>query len=774
MYDIFYISSTNKDSDAWLKFKLKYPTSHKIHTDEFNKISKMSFTKMFWAVWEDVDVVEDFDLKKYTVPAWDQPYTHVFSNGFYGHRRAGVCLFPKNVTVSNRELNYRFFVSKKEVDIVASTPRVYDQFVISTYEDYVLALEKSTTEMFWCIWPDVEILDNSVLEWYFDPLDGATDYDRHATHIFKNSSNGVESFVSGIILSSKFKPLSKREIEHRFPIEKKEQDIVVSIHRYPRYLLTTYDDYIKILESSNHQMFWGVWPDTEIIDNTVFDLYFNPRDGKYDYERSENHIFKNYCNDTSSYLSGVILFSKDKVISKKEFSRRYLIDKKEHDVPVSRYRYPRYLLTTYDDYIKILESSNHQMFWGVWPDTEIIDNTVFDLYFNPRDGKYDYERSENHIFKNYCNDTSSYLSGVILFSKDKVISKKEFSRRYLIDKKEHDVPVSRYRYPRYTLSTYEDYLDIFEKETSAMFWCIWSEIEITDNTVFDLYFDPNDGKYDFDRGINHVFKNQFRDDTNYNGLMLMSKAQPVSKKEIDFRFLISKKQHESVVSKNKLYDIVFISYNEPTADNNYQALESKFPNVKRVHGVKGIHQAHIRAAEIATTEMFWVVDGDAVIVPEFDFTHVVSRYERDIVHVWRSQNPLNHLTYGYGGVKLLPRDLTLSMDVSSTDMTTSISPRFKAMPSISNITAFNTDAFSTWRSAFRECVKLSSKIIDRQDNEETIERLDIWCTIAEGDYAQDAINGAIAGRKYGETNRGNTEMLSKINDFDWLKKQYGI
>jgi phosphoribosylpyrophosphate synthetase len=36
---------------------------------------------------------------------------------------------------------------------------------------------------------------------------------------------------------------------------------------------------------------------------------------------------------------------------------------------------------------------------------------------------------------------------------------------------------------------------------------------------------------------------------------------------------------------------------------------------------------------------------------------------------------------------------------------------------VSNITAFNTDPYSTWKSAFRECVKLSSKIIDRQDFE---------------------------------------------------------
>ena len=30
---------------------------------------------------------------------------------------------------------------------------------------------------------------------------------------------------------------------------------------------------------------------------------------------------------------------------------------------------------------------------------------------------------------------------------------------------------------------------------------------------------------------------------------------------------------------------------------------------------------------------------------------------------------------------------------------------------VSNITAFNTDPFNTWRSAFRECTKLASAII---------------------------------------------------------------
>ena len=139
--------------------------------------------------------------------------------------------------------------------------------------------------------------------------------------------------------------------------------------------------------------------------------------------------------------------------------------------------------------------------------------------------------------------------------------------------------------------------------------------------------------------------------------------------------------------------------------------------------------------------------------------------------MWRSQNPINDLEYGYGGVKLFPRLDTINMDISKPDMTTSISRHFKAMPIISNITAFNTDPFNTWKSAFRECCKLSSKIIDRQKSEETLHRLDVWCTLGiDRPFGPDAIAGAIAGKEYGEFNKNDLEALKKINDFDWLKK----
>jgi hypothetical protein len=219
-----------------------------------------------------------------------------------------------------------------------------------------------------------------------------------------------------------------------------------------------------------------------------------------------------------------------------------------------------------------------------------------------------------------------------------------------------------------------------------------------------------------------------------------------------------------------MYDIVFISYQEPSADANYASLKVRFPMAKRVHGVKGIHQAHIAAAKKCFTKMFWIVDADAIILDDFNFGYKVDEYNLETVHVWRSQNPINDLVYGYGGIKLFPRKLTVNMDISKPDMTTSISSKFKAIPEVANITAFNTDPFNTWKSAFRECTKLSSKIIDRQKNEETETRLDIWCTKgSERRYGDFAIAGANAGREFGLSNMAD---ISLINNFEWLEEKF--
>ncbi len=329
------------------------------------------------------------------------------------------------------------------------------------------------------------------------------------------------------------------------------------------------------------------------------------------------------------------------------------------------------------------------------------------------------------------------------------------------------------RYPRsQKIDNVTSFDQIKSKAFTKFFWVVWQDLLVEESFDFS-YKVP-----DWDKDYIHVYKNG----DYYDGISLYPKTAMFSQKEFSNRFFVNgKKEIDQVASIPRPFDVFFISYNESNADENYNALLKKFPDAKRIHGVKGIHQAHMQAAKESTSEMFWVVDGDAQLLNDFKFTMPQIPYynlqERnnfnETVHVWKSQNPINGLTYGYGGVKLLPKKLTLDMDLSKPDMTTSISNKFKVMPTISNVTQFNTDPFTTWRSAFRECVKLSSNVIDRYYDEETDHRLKIWCTEGiENKYGEYAIDGAIEGKKYGESNIGNLQALSKINDFDWLKEKF--
>jgi len=546
LYDIFYVSKQNILESDWLNFRSRFPSSQKIeNVKTFSDIKKKTFTKFFWIVWDDLVVADDFNFE-YRISKWDEEYIHVWLNG---KTFDGINLFPKNANISQKEFDYRFFMNKKEIDVVASNPKKFEIYNVKTYDDYLNAKERSLSAMFWAVYDDVVVSKDFLFDYYVPVYDA---FHRNITHVFKNGE-----FFDGISLFSKNKEISKKEFDHRFFIDKTEVEIIASTPK----------------------------------------------------------------------------------------------------------QYDKFIIETYDDYLKAKETSTTDLFWIIPKEVEVLDSFNFDLYFS------------------------------------------------------HHNPV--------------------------------------------------------EQKLNHVFKHMFRGEETYNGISLVPKSITLSKKEVDFRFLVEKKKYDIVATKLKPYDIVFISYNEKTADENYANLTKRFPRAKRVHGVKGIHNAHIEAAKQTDTDMFWVVDGDAVIVDDFNFDHEVSVYEKDIVHVWRSKNLINDLVYGYGGVKLLPRNLTINMDLSKPDMTTSISSKFKAVKLVSNITAFNTDPYSTWKSAFRECVKLSSKVIDRQVNDETEQRLNAWCVLNESvPYGFYAYIGALAGRQYGQENAGNIPALSLINDFDWLFNQF--
>ena len=319
------------------------------------------------------------------------------------------------------------------------------------------------------------------------------------------------------------------------------------------------------------------------------------------------------------------------------------------------------------------------------------------------------------------------------------------------------------------------YTEIKKRVNTEYYWVIDNEINVQD---FDWNFKPTE----WDNELPHIWstgvRNEYGNDIsvklihkNYDtdiiagGICILS-GEYIHQDTLDtFKYEIVAKQH----------DIVYLSYDEEFADANYQIILKRFPFAKRVHGVTGIFNAHQKAAFVAESDMFYVIDADAIITDDFNFDYYAPIWDREVVHVWKSKNPVNDLVYGYGGVKLFPTDLLRNASDWNIDFTTSISDNFKLMPEISNITNFNTDPFNTWKSAFRECTKLSSKIIKGQVNSETNDRLHTWMRAGQGKpYGEYAIAGAIAGSDYGEENKENIIELNKINDYTWLKERFDI
>jgi hypothetical protein len=94
---------------------------------------------------------------------------------------------------------------------------------------------------------------------------------------------------------------------------------------------------------------------------------------------------------------------------------------------------------------------------------------------------------------------------------------------------------------------------------------------------------------------------------------------------------------------------------------------------------------------------------------------------------------------------------------------------FKIYDTIASTTHFNTSPFESWRSGFRESVKLTLQY-EKTRNSEALDRLKVWCSIGEdSNYGNYAILGARVGVLYAIDNIKEQDKLKVINDFDSCK-----
>jgi hypothetical protein len=178
---------------------------------------------MIWLVPADVMPDPEFKFNTYFTHdnEFDRTINHVFLNG---EHYDGIMLLSKHSPISEREFKNRFIINKKEWEIVASTPKKFDIFYIDTFEEYEQALKNTTTELFWMTSKNLQPAPDFDFSLYISHHNRV---DREQNHAFIHRVDGKDNY-NGIFLLSKNKPLTKREVEYRFPVERKEWDIVAS------------------------------------------------------------------------------------------------------------------------------------------------------------------------------------------------------------------------------------------------------------------------------------------------------------------------------------------------------------------------------------------------------------------------------------------------------------------------------------------------------------------------------------------------------------------
>ncbi len=289
---------------------------------------------------------------------------------------------------------------------------------------------------------------------------------------------------------------------------------------------------------------------------------------------------------------------------------------------------------------------------------------------------------------------------------------------------------------------------------TIMFWLIDSNITVLDSFDLSIHIPNHDTQY----------VNQWPEE-----LLLIPKYYDFSS-EIKFKHhkglaCIREKQSHVEIA----FDKIFLSYNEPNAIANFEHVKKIIPDVKHIHSIKGVFNAHKAASQISNTEWFWVIDGDNYLLDTFDFTIPKNiRHEPPGVFVFACRNNAIEITYGNGGIKLMHKSL-FDMNVDQyVDLTTSFE-NFTYIDTIASETHIDSDEYNAWRAAFRECTKLSTNIIKNSNDSINRIYLNAWLYASNSKYSDYIRLGAAQGQDWA---RNNPDQLHLINDYAWLEQYY--
>jgi hypothetical protein len=213
-------------------------------------------------------------------------------------------------------------------------------------------------------------------------------------------------------------------------------------------------------------------------------------------------------------------------------------------------------------------------------------------------------------------------------------------------------------------------------------------------------------------------------------------------------------------------DIVFISNGEANADQNWGALllsKQGSPNrCVRVDGINGRAAAYHAAAEASETAWFFAVFAKLQVLDNFDWSWQPDRLQQPKHYIFHALNPVNQLEYGHQAMIAYNRRLTLANPGRGLDFT--LDDAHEVVPILSGVAHYNVDAWTAWRTAFREVIKLQASLPD-VESEYRIKR---WCDNGAGPFAHHSAMGAQDALDYYREVNGDFAELKKSYEWCWL------
>ncbi len=280
-------------------------------------------------------------------------------------------------------------------------------------------------------------------------------------------------------------------------------------------------------------------------------------------------------------------------------------------------------------------------------------------------------------------------------------------------------------------------------------WIVQKDINSVD---FDFSWHPDDT----DSPCNYVFGNQYRSAEECHSVMYCKEKTTVNK------FM------DNLVAKITYVplDIMFVSNGETGEQRRYDRVcQLAGRKVHWVHGINGREVAFKHAASISSTDWFIVFPGKLYADENFDFNYQPDRYIEPKHYIFYASNPVNGLEYGHQAAVCYHRQHVLETEEHGLDFT--LSKPHDIVPVISGVAEFNSDVLMTWRTAFRETLKLIGSTDD-----ESKERLHIWLSEAKGDNAEWSLQGAKDAADYYAEVDGDPTALRLSYDWSWLVQRF--